>query len=174
MAGPGSFTGLRIGVVSAKALAYAWNVPLIGVDGLEALAWQAAAQGRILCPLVDARRQHVYGALFRGRSDGPPVRLSPTRHQPLGELLAAALEAGEGPIACLGDGLLIHRERVAATIGERLDWLAPGETLLHPLSVAALGRARLEQGERADWLTLVPQYSKESEAEAKWRTSSES
>ena len=62
--GPGSFTGLRIGLATAKMIAHIWQVPLIGVDTLEALAWNMAGANAFILPLIDAQRGNVYAALY--------------------------------------------------------------------------------------------------------------
>ena len=101
--GPGSFTGIRIGVAAAKGLAWGADRPGLGVSTLEALAWNAAAlEGSLLCPAMDARRSQVYNALFRVEN-GVPLRLCEDRAISLEELAADLRERGE-PALLLGDG----------------------------------------------------------------------
>ena len=76
--GPGSFTGIRIGVATAKGMAFAMDRPCFGVSTLEAMAWQGAHMGGIICPVMDARRNQVYNALFEER-DGKLTRLTEDR-----------------------------------------------------------------------------------------------
>ena len=76
--GPGSFTGIRIGVSTVKGLAWAADKPCVGVSTLEAMAWHGLAAGGVVCPVMDARRSQVYNALFAIR-DGRPERLCPDR-----------------------------------------------------------------------------------------------
>ncbi len=103
--GPGSFTGVRIGVSTVKGLAWASNKPCIGVSTLEAMAWHGLAAGGIVCPVMDARRQQVYNALFEIR-DGKPERL--TEDHPIAlEELAQELKALDGPVFLVGDGAAI-------------------------------------------------------------------
>ena len=103
--GPGSFTGVRIGVSTVKGLAWASNKPCIGVSTLEAMAWHGLAAGGIVCPVMDARRQQVYNALFEIR-DGKPERLTEDRPIALEEL-AQELKALDGPVFLVGDGAAI-------------------------------------------------------------------
>ena len=100
--GPGSFTGIRIGVSTVKGLAWAADKPCVGVSTLEALAWHGLAAGGLVCPVMDARRSQVYNALFEIR-EGRPVRLCPDRPIAL-EQLAEELAALSSPALLLGDG----------------------------------------------------------------------
>ncbi|MGN1002813.1 MAG: tRNA (adenosine(37)-N6)-threonylcarbamoyltransferase complex dimerization subunit type 1 TsaB [Oscillospiraceae bacterium] len=102
--GPGSFTGVRIGVSAAKGLCWGADKPAIGVSTLEAMAWngECAPPGSLLCCAMDARRSQVYNALFTFE-DGSPRRLCPDRAIGLEEL-AEELKGTEKPIFVLGDG----------------------------------------------------------------------
>ena len=100
--GPGSFTGVRIGVSTVKGLAWAAEKPCVGVSTLEAMAWHGAGVGGLICPVMDARRSQVYNALFEIR-DGRPIRLTEDRPLALGEL-AEELRERERPAFLVGDG----------------------------------------------------------------------
>lgn len=102
-AGPGSFTGLRIGVSAAKGLAWAAEKACAGVSTLEAMAWTVAHLGGELCPVMDARRNQVYNARFAAQA-GTPVRLTPDRAIGLDELCAELEENGKKPQILVGDG----------------------------------------------------------------------
>jgi tRNA threonylcarbamoyladenosine biosynthesis protein TsaB len=156
--GPGSFTGLRIGLGLAKGLAFAGNLPLAAVSTLEALAEAAgAAPGQTVCAALDARKREVYGALFRVDDDGslrrvgPDVALAP-------EALAARLPAGA---VLVGDASEAYPE----TLGPGLV-VRPFATH-HPRGgvVARLGARLLAAGEAVDVGTAEPLYVRPSEAE---------
>lgn len=100
--GPGSFTGIRIGVSMVKGLAWALEKPCTGVSTLEAMAWHGLAAGGLICPVMDARRSQVYNALF-SIEDGRPVRLTEDRPISLEEL-AAELAANDWAPFLVGDG----------------------------------------------------------------------
>lgn len=100
--GPGSFTGIRIGVSTVKGLAWAAEKPCVGVSTLEAMAWHGLAAGGIVCPVMDARRGQVYNALFEIQ-EGRPVRLCEDRPIALTEL-KKDVEALSAPVFLLGDG----------------------------------------------------------------------
>ena len=103
--GPGSFTGIRIGVSTVKGLAWASGKPCVGVSTLEAMAWHGLAAGGLICPVMDARRQQVYNALFEIR-DGRPVRLCSDRPLALSEL-AEELAPLKRSAFLVGDGAAI-------------------------------------------------------------------
>ena len=110
--GPGSFTGIRIGVSTVKGLAWASDKPCVGVSTLEAMAWHGLAAGGLICPVMDARRSQVYNALFEIR-DGKPARLTEDRPISLEEL-AAELASYDWPVFLVGDGAELTAKALAA------------------------------------------------------------
>jgi tRNA threonylcarbamoyladenosine biosynthesis protein TsaB len=165
--GPGSFTGLRIGMSVAKAMAFANSAPLVGVSTLEALALRAAgiAPGMPVCALLDARQGEVYAGLFRAV---PPAAGVPGACIPMPAVerlqpdYAGKLEGIRGwvtgPTVFLGEGTLRYRAELAAAFGANF-FLAPQIRLLPSAEeVAWLGHARLANGEQDDPVLLEPDY----------------
>ena len=124
--GPGSFTGIRIGVSTVKGLAWAADKPCVGVSTLEAMAWHGLAAGGLVCPVMDARRSQVYNALFR-IENGRPVRLCEDRPIALSQL-AEELRALNAPAFLIGDGAelaekYLREQGLACTVApENLRW----------------------------------------------------
>lgn len=105
--GPGSFTGIRIGVSAVKGLAWGAQKPAVGVSTLEAMAHQGVAygEGAVLCCVMDARRSQVYQALFEVR-DGKPCRLTEDAPKALEELAQEVTALGK-PVVLMGDGVAV-------------------------------------------------------------------
>jgi tRNA threonylcarbamoyladenosine biosynthesis protein TsaB len=161
-AGPGSFTGLRIGVAAAKGLAWPGDKPCAGVSTLEAMAWQLCGMEGVVCAAMDARRSQVYNALFELR-DGVPVRLAPDRAISLEEL-GGELAAIEKTQIMVGDGAhLCYNAFQKQGCPVRL---APPHLLYQTawgVARAALEQAR--QGLLTDAAGLTPSYHRLSQAE---------
>lgn len=100
--GPGSFTGIRIGVSTVKGLSWAADKPCVGVSTLEAMAWHGLMAGGYVCPVMDARRQQVYNALFK-IEDGKPQRITDDRPIALAQL-ADEVRSLNAPVLLVGDG----------------------------------------------------------------------
>ena len=110
--GPGSFTGIRIGVATVKGLAWAAEKPCVGVSTLEAMAWHGLAVGGYICPVMDARRSQVYNALFK-IEHGRPSRMTEDRPIALDEL-SKEVTALNAPVFLVGDGAALCFEYFTA------------------------------------------------------------
>ena len=160
--GPGSFTGLRIGLATAKMASYIWKVPLVGVDTLEALAWNMAGAQAFILPLEDAQRGNVYVALYGAFQE--MWQEAPTEVAPIDEVIAAAVKHG-GPIIAVGECADKYKEKLLAA---GIVLAAPQNRCARASSVAMAGLARLEKGEKDNPLSLLPNYIRRSEAEVLW------
>ena len=156
--GPGSFTGVRIGVSMVKGLAWAADKPCVGVSTLEAMAWHGLAAGGLICPVMDARRSQVYNALFR-MEDGRPVRLTEDRPIALTEL-AEELRAYKERVFLVGDGAELSF-RTLSELGLPCD-LAPENLRMQSAWGVAMAAMDKEPGS-AD--SLLPVYLRLSQAE---------
>ena len=145
--GPGSFTGVRIGVSTVKALAHAANKPCVAVDALEALAANVTAFDGVVCPILDARAQQVYGAIFKR-----------------GERLTE--DTVEKLTLFLGDGAPGFEAAIRERLGDKAHFAQPQHNGLRAGSACALAARRLEAGETPlDYITLLPLYLRAPQAE---------
>ena len=161
--GPGSFTGLRIGVTAAKALAYARNLPLAGVHTLHAIAAEhPVPPAALVCALISASAADVYTAVYQWK-DGVLEPRAEEMLLPIGELtqrlrgtpLPAVVAGVAGP----------HRAALVEALGER--GILAEDSPPRPGTVARLGRRRLLAGERDDAHTLAPRYLRASTPEVR-------
>jgi tRNA threonylcarbamoyladenosine biosynthesis protein TsaB len=158
--GPGSFTGIRIGVAAAKGLGWGAGKPVCGVSTTEAMAWlHAPGSGEaVICPVMDARRGQVYNALFTLRG-GEPVRLCEDRAAPIAELVREA-EGDARSYVLMGDGAEMSL-RYFAGAGARAE-LAPGPIRLQCAYGVALAAMR---SDAQDPGSLRPNYIRPPQAE---------
>ncbi len=153
VSGPGSFTGVRIGVSTVKGLAHAHSTPCVAVDALEAMAAGAGAFSGVICPIQDARAGQVYGAAFAAASPRPE-RLMADVPLKLEEYVGQIRAFGDR-FLFLGDGMPVHRERLQALLGEAAVFAQPQQAFLRPAAVAYL--ASLAE-ETVSYLALEPLY----------------
>ena len=163
--GPGSFTGLRIGLATAKTLAYALKVPLIGVPTLAALAYGCFVPGAILAPMLDAQKGNVYQAVFEWRC-GELKEIMPPTVMYIDEALNH-LAQYNSPVVLMGEAAVLHRGKIQE-IGNQLVLAAPHLIIQRAGSVAALGHVLLTQGLQHDVMALEPLYIRRAEAEVLW------
>ncbi len=162
-AGPGSFTGLRVGLSTVKGLVYATGKKFVSVPTLEAFAWNVPFSDRMVCPMLDARRKEVYSAVFKWSSEGF-VRVIEEQALKAGRLLSLI----DSPTIFLGEGALINRELIERELGNKALFGAPPQMVPSPANVAFLCMVKAEKGEYGDALAAVPAYLRRSEAEIKF------
>lgn len=153
--GPGSFTGVRIGVASAKGLAMPYRIPCLGVSALEAIAYNfyGDPDDKIICACMDARCGQVYNAMFEIRN-GEVLRLTPDRTIPISELLLEA-ENFEGALYLAGDGAELCHESFSQ-FGAML--VPEQQRYQRAFSVALAAKIHFEAGESQTASELQPLY----------------
>ena len=154
--GPGSFTGIRIGVGTIKSLCYALKKPIIGVSTLEAIAYNLRYTDKLICPILDARKDEVYGAVFRGGQN--LLRKSNDLCIPI-ELL---LNQIDDDVIFVGDGLQRYAAVVHEQFGEDVPIADPIFNVPRGASIARIGYDRLLNGQSDDYFALTPNYVRDS------------
>ena len=160
--GPGSFTGVRIGVAAAKGFAWGGDLPCYGVSTLEAMAESLGIYQGYICPCMDARRSQVYNALFYVNR-GEIRRIQEDRAIALADL-GAELKTLEGPIFLVGDGSTLTYNTLSPEIPALV---LPPEHRMHQRAtgVAILAAKKITSGETGDANALTPNYLRLSQAE---------
>ncbi|MDD2647281.1 MAG: tRNA (adenosine(37)-N6)-threonylcarbamoyltransferase complex dimerization subunit type 1 TsaB [Eubacteriales bacterium] len=154
--GPGSFTGVRIGVSTVKGLAHGAGKPCAAVSSLETLCQNAPYFDGIVCPMLDARAGQVYAAAYKnGREYLAPAA------QRLEDFIAAL--PTDGKCLLLGDGALSLREKAAELLGERAVFAAPEHSFIRPSAAARI--ALLNPERHTDYMRLEPLYLRLPQAE---------
>lgn len=166
--GPGSYTGVRIGVTAAKTLSWALGIPLVGVSSLEVLAQNGRRFHGLVSPVFDARRGQVYTGLYGSPSRGFE-NVSADRIALLTDWLDVLQQYRE-KILFLGQDLKKHRETIKAKLGDQAHFAEAGEQNPRAGALALLG-GRYTPVQSVH--TFVPEYLQLAEAEAKWRAARE-
>lgn len=170
-AGPGSFTGLRLGLATAQALAYALGVPAVGVSTLEAMAFPWLGTGCLVVPVLDAQRGRVYAAGYPREPAGfvpRTVEWETLLHHLASGPGTESAENEVGRVILVGEWAWAHRQEVPSRAGEVALVLEPQLGYPRATVVARLGRASLEAGAAGDPFALRAVYLRRSEAEELW------
>jgi tRNA threonylcarbamoyladenosine biosynthesis protein TsaB len=157
--GPGSFTGLRIGVSTIKGLVFATGKPVCGISSLDILAHQALPWPFDICPMLDARKGEVYAGLYRWR-DGRLQHVAAERVLPPEE----ALRDIHDPCLFIGDGAQLYRDRITEHMGGKAHIAPPERNFIHAASLARLAVVRYENHGGDDLDSLAPRYVRQSDA----------
>ncbi len=163
--GPGSFTGLRIGVSTVKGLAFTTGKPVAGISTLDVFASQIAVTSHLICPILDARKKEVYTAFYRYGERGSLTRQSEYLAIPPEDLVTKIKEQ----TIFLGDGVKIYGDFLLNCLPS-LAIVPPAPFhVSHGSMVATLGMELLRKGEQLDLSAFSPIYIRRSEAEIRWQ-----
>ena len=163
--GPGSFTGLRIGLATAKSIAYALNIPIIGVSTLAALAYHYPVGDVYIAPMLDAQKGNIYISLHQWK-EGKLCQV----YEPTVKSFTEVLEAGQRldkPVVFLGEKAVQKAEEIQA-VGGNIIMAMPHMAMPRAANVAMLGWNLLQNGKADDVMSLEPLYIRRSEAEVLW------
>jgi tRNA threonylcarbamoyladenosine biosynthesis protein TsaB len=165
-AGPGSFTGIRIGVGAVKSLAFASGKPVAPVSTLLALATKLATEGAsLVCPLLDAKKEEIYAGLFEAGERGLIEIIPQGAYDP--EAFFARLPA-ERVIAFAGSGLALYKAKLMPHVGDRARF--PERSLFIAAEIGRIGAGLIRAGKGIDAAALEPLYFRRSQAEETCRT----
>ncbi len=163
--GPGLFTGLRVGVETAKTLAQVTGAPLIAIASIDALAYGVRHTERTIVAVIDGRRSEVFTARYRAVPGGVMRLTEPAVQRP--ESLAAELEAIQDEMLAVGDGAILYRD-VLRSAGPRVGFASAAEAHPDAAALVELAAPRFLREEHDQLFDVVPMYLRKSDAEIAW------
>lgn len=161
--GPGSFTGLRIGLSTVKGLSYATGKPMVTVPTLEAFAWNFPFSMYPVCLMLDARKKEVYTAVFQWEDRGFRKIIDEVSIKP-----SILMQELKGNVIFAGEGALLYKDQIMDIMKGRALVAPPDKMVPSPANVAMLGLSKVVSSEYAGVSEAVPFYIRKSEAEVKW------
>lgn len=164
--GPGSFTGLRIGVATINGLAQATNKRVVGVSTLDALAFNLPYCEGIVVPVMDARRDRVFTGIYKWTSGNLHIIKEQTVLE-VKELIEILDERPE-TVVFVGDGTLVYKDVFSDALGDKAIFAPKSANMARASSVAELAMARAKEGKTESFFELVPDYLRESQAQREY------
>ena len=161
--GPGSFTGLRIGITSIKAMAYPHNKPVVSIPTLDALAYNMLCFKGLVCPMMDARNRQVYTAVYENTSHGQ-IKITDYCGIRIEELVQIIKEKAT-PAVFLGDAVDLYREYLKEELVGNCFFAPASQMLQRASSVAGLALEKALKGQTESSFDMVPFYLRKSQAE---------
>ena len=163
--GPGSFTGLRIGLAAAKSMAYALGIPLVGVSTLEAMAWHYPVPGIYTLCVLDAQKGDVYAGLYSWQQEAVHL-VKPVEVLPFAEVIDFCQNL-DLPVVIIGD-IAQKKQALIRAAGSNIIAAQPHMIMPRAANVAMLAQQKLAAGRTDEVMTLEPLYIRRSEAEVLW------
>jgi tRNA threonylcarbamoyladenosine biosynthesis protein TsaB len=164
--GPGLFTGLRVGVETAKTLAQVLAVPIVGLTSLDVLAFAVRHTPRRICAVIDARRGEVFWSLYQPVPGGVVRETEHGVARP--DHLIAELSAVPGDVLVVGDGAILYRHEIERELGGRVEFASATHAHPQAASLVELAAPRLLREEHDRLFDVVPVYLRKSDAEIAW------
>ena len=158
--GPGSFTGLRIGMATIKGLASAVDKPVVGVSTLETLAWQCSDRTRLICPLLDARKAEVYGATYRFSKDRLIQQSAACAVQP-----EAFVRQINQSCVFIGSGARLYRSKIEDVMRDKAYFVPAEQNLIRASTIGFISLKQFKINKAVKAADLKPFYIRKSDAE---------
>ncbi len=162
--GPGSFTGLRIGLSTAKGLSYATNKPIVPVPTLDAFARTLPFCSHFICPMLDARKNEIYTGLYKWGDEMLKKVIPETAIRP-----SDFLKEIKEPTVFMGDGVKIYKKLITDTLKSNAIFAPTSKMSPSASIVAEIVIEKLKEGIFTDPVSLTPFYIRKSEAEIRWK-----
>jgi len=167
--GPGSFTGVRIGISIAKGFAQAYNIPVVEISGVEGLAYNIQHFGGVICPIMDARRNQVYSGVYKwnGGNLDEVIKEDAYNLDVMIEILKEKTEEyHDKRVIFVGDGVAVHKDVITEKLGSKAVFANSANVLQRGSSVALLGIQKRENAKSYD--DVHANYLRKSQAEREY------
>jgi len=159
--GPGSFTGLRIGAATAKGLAHALNIPIVGVSSLLALAYNVSEFEGLICPVIDALNENVYGMLIRGGNFEVLIDAGVYSLEEITELVSNYSDK----VLFVGEGVYSYKDKLQEMIRDKALFAKDKDNMARAASIGELAIQKIKKGEVISYFDFKPMYIRKSAAE---------